>query len=67
MNREKVEADDNQIEIFSQNVLIGMLTFGIIASLLMVLLIVYCRRNFQSVLISYNNYRKPEDLLIERV
>ena len=67
MNREKVEADDNQIEIFSQNVLIGMLTFGIIASLLMVLLIVYCRRNFQSMLISYNNYRKPEDLLIERV
>ena len=67
MNREKVEADDNQIEIFSQNVLIGMLTFGIIASLLMVLLIAYCRRNFQSVLISYNNYRKPEDLLIERV
>lgn len=67
MNREKVEADDNQIEIFSQNVLIGMLTFGIIASLLMVLLIVYCRRNFQSMLVSYNNYRKPEDLLIERV
>ena len=67
MNGEKVEADENQIEIFSQNVLIGMLTFGIIASLLMVLLIVYCRRNFQSMLISYNNYRKPEDLLIERV
>ena len=67
MNVEKVEADDNQIEIFSQNVLIGMLTFGILASLLMVLLIVYCRRNFQSVLISYNNYRKREDLLIQRV
>ena len=66
MNSEKVEADDNQIEIFSQNVLIGMVTFGIIASLLMILLIAYCRRNVQSMLIAYKNYNS-DDLLIERV